>query len=134
MNRARTRAALAGLVLGASGAAAQDESLQGEVLAVFEGCVGGLVGSLEAMRSEFPGFRSGEERLESVVAGAVHADPVGFLESRRGAEALDDARVACTAADDVAAVLRELRDGQPDMAGRLWERWFPFEWPSGWRQ
>ena len=60
----RARGALAGLALaalGASGAVAQEGGLR----AVFEGCVGGLVGSLEAIGAEFPGFRSGEVRLES---------------------------------------------------------------------
>ena len=131
--RGPARGALAGLVLaalGASGAAAQDDGL----LAVFEGCVGGLVGNLEAIGSEFPGFRSGEVRLESFVAGAVHTDPAGFLASRRGAEALDDVRVACTAADDIAAVLGALRNGQSAWAGVLWQQWPPYWRPSGWRQ
>ena len=114
-----------------SGPASAVAAQEGGLLAVFAGCVGGLVGRLEAIGSEFPEFQSGEVRLESFVARAVHADPAAFLEPRPSDKALYDARKACTAADRVAAVLGALRDGQPKKAGKLWDRWYGR--PSGWQ-
>ena len=135
------RGALAGLALaalgalGSSGAASDDR----KPLGAFEACSVGLVGSLEAIASEFPGFRAGEVRLEAATAGM-------WLETMRSVDPAklrelgwDDVPVmlrfmrnACAAADDVADVLRELRDGRSEYAGVLWRMWSPYDRPSGW--
>ena len=65
MNRARrvvAAAALAGLALGAAGAAA-DDGFSPAFSAALRGCVGGAVATLEAIETEFPAFRAGEVRM-----------------------------------------------------------------------
>lgn len=115
-------------------AAAAGQEEEGGLLGVFEFGLGELVRNLEAIRSEFPEFRSGEVRLELFVAKAVQADPAAFLapESRRPIEAMSDVQEACSGADKVAAVLQELRTTEW-RAVKLWKRWRTVYRPSNWR-
>ena len=115
-----------GTLSGGSDAAVYDE----ETLAAFKDCMVGLVGSLEAIDSEFPEFRAGEvglalrkkrsllRNLPEETAALVMLDRLNGLDG--GYE--NYVREACTAADDVADVLGELRDGSPDAARGMWLR------------
>ena len=127
----RARGALAGLALaalgalGASGGASDDMFSKGEVRAMFEGCLGGMVGSLEAIASEFPGFRAGEVRMNLAAIKAAHeaAARADWADVEIDKTAFEVLGLMCTASDDVAEILGELRDGSRIVAGMMWRRW-----------
>lgn len=118
-------AALSGCGGGSSGSSGSSALPYDEVLAPVKDCVVGMLGSLEAIESEFPGFRENEVRLaqrntRSLLSPEELAAVVVL--KRRGSGYEDYVKDVRTAADDVADVLGELRDGSPDVARGMWFR------------
>ena len=118
--RVLAAAALAGL--GASGAAADD----GRNL--LDDCLSGVVAGLKAIGTEFPEFRAAEVRMN---LGMIEGLREGTRERTAAAdwseEDVDEVMalvgMACSSSDDVADILRELRDGSWMVAGLLWRQW-----------
>ena len=119
------RGALAGLVLaalGASGAAADDGP------GMIDDCWGGIVAGLRTIGTEFPEFRAGEVRWNLGVMQAMREATRDRMASADWADE-DPQEVAafafsvCSSSDDVADILRELRDGSWMVAGMMWRQW-----------